>query len=472
MQNETSEIISRLREYAGGVEKQYAKIANRAAKDLESLILPKESFFSRAKLHIIENVSRYAKSAALAGLLLFSGVQVNQEKKYELPKKPSVVRNQEYRGPKLPAIILEEEKPYVKRKAPVLMYHKIADVEDRYTVSADRLHDHLDQLRLKGYDLMTYTEYVKGEYSAASKPAVLTFDDSTEGQFRIDCSGIDPKSAVGVLEQYKKEHPDFKVTATFFVNFKREGKPAFEQQDSETYKLQYLITHGYEIGAHSMRHSDFAKLSLDQVKKDVREFKDEMGKRLPDYEVKSFAYPYGSLPSKEAQKIVQEAFPYTAHAWGGVAQGEVINTPRIEIGPQYALKRILKGPQPLLASENPQITGGNVYKGEQNLTRYARHNSQLQAQYQEASRQPDDRGSRWRGYEGQGEIARRQDSPVQHRQKGDQRRDPLKPRQQGRNQSALRDRYARTSDWPARQDPVNFFSLLTQFYQPIILRKY
>jgi hypothetical protein len=52
-------------------------------------------------------------------------------------------------------------------------------------------------------------------------PIVLTFDDSSPGQFRyIQQNGvlaIDPKSAIGILEAFTREHPDFGRAATFFV---------------------------------------------------------------------------------------------------------------------------------------------------------------------------------------------------------------------------------------------------------------
>jgi len=50
---------------------------------------------------------------------------------------------------------------------------------------------------------------------------VLTFDDSSPGQFRYlaqnGSTSVDPDCAVGILEAFARRHPDFGLAATFFV---------------------------------------------------------------------------------------------------------------------------------------------------------------------------------------------------------------------------------------------------------------
>jgi peptidoglycan/xylan/chitin deacetylase (PgdA/CDA1 family) len=413
--------------------------------------------------------------------------------------------------------------PYVKqapaKDIPILMYHHIGTRENRFTVSPKRLEDHLKQLHRENYHLRTFTEMQQG---TQGKTAVLTFDDSTEDQFRFLSDGsIDPTSAVGILEKYRKQHPDYRVTATFFINIQtQQGKPVFEQEGLEAKKLQYLVNHGYEIGSHGYKHHNFAKLSAEQIREDLTKFQDKMAQLVPEYQVKSFAYPYGSLPDSARQRVVEEFYPITAHAWGGMAHAsQDHNVPRIETGPQTHLAQYLRShnsfeqkrkvvdvnyehlvtqvlkpremrnpseqakvyiPErltaPTLPSENTRYENllnvldrennqlmepehiwparANLYKQPVNLTTYARNDSQLPTQHSQAQRQPDDRGSRWYGLPREGNNSRGKERGLQHRQEGDQGRDPLSPWQQGSTACTLRNRYAWSGYWPARDDPV------------------
>jgi peptidoglycan/xylan/chitin deacetylase (PgdA/CDA1 family) len=252
------------------------------------------------------------------------------------------------------------------------MYHMIGGSEDRFTVSPARLRSHLDTLRLRGYRLVTFREYAAGKYAAyaarAPPVAVITFDDSTRCQFNMLPDGkIDPDSAVGVLEEYKERHPEYPVTATFFVNTTTLNRTvAFEQEGLEGRKLRFLVQHGYEVGAHGDRHRSFRSLAPDEIRADLDIFSRRMQEYLPEYTIKSFAYPFGSIPDARRQRVVQEYFPYTAHAWGGIAHGQYLNAPRIETGPATILAQYLS-PTARLRSAM-----GNVYKGEQNLMSYAR----------------------------------------------------------------------------------------------------
>jgi hypothetical protein len=350
-----------------------------------------------------------------------------------------------------------------KDKVAILMYHMVDEQENRFTVSPVRLRKDLDHLRENGYGLRTFTEYMRGD--CAPRTAVLTFDDSTEGQFRMLDGRIDPRSAIGVLEDYRKEYPGYRVTATMFVNLDREGKPPFEQPGLAKKKLEFLVKNDYEVGAHTVRHDDYAKFSNAAIRKDLREYKDGMHEYLPDYKVTSFAYPYGSLPSPEARRIIEQEY-FTAHAWGGVARGQERDVPRIEIGPDSKLARYA----PMLSpSEKFLLAGGNVYKGEQNHAQYGSH-PQLQAQHPQIIGQPDDCDSGRSGLARESPGLRRQDSGLQHGQEGDQGRSALSARQQGSPESPLRDGHARTGHWPGRQDPIGV--LLNTYSQIMYARKW
>jgi peptidoglycan/xylan/chitin deacetylase (PgdA/CDA1 family) len=234
--------------------------------------------------------------------------------------------------------------PFIPAHAPIFMYHGIGPREDRFTVSPERLRAHLDTLREDGRTLLTFHEYAgRTPYARASRPAILTFDDSTEGQFRfLPGGGIDPSSAVGVLESYRRAHPEFRVTATFFVNTTTmRGLPAFEQPGLAERKLRFLAARGYEIAGHGTTHRDFATLRAIDARSDTDEFLSMMARAVPGYAVRSFAYPYGSLPPCAVRSTMESRF-FTAHAWGGVANGQSWTVPRIETGPTTDLRAYLR----------------------------------------------------------------------------------------------------------------------------------
>ena len=44
------------------------------------------------------------------------------------------------------------------------------------------------------------------------------YEKDNKYYIELDAPGFDKNSAVGILEEFKKKHPDTNVTATFFVN--------------------------------------------------------------------------------------------------------------------------------------------------------------------------------------------------------------------------------------------------------------
>ena len=72
-------------------------------------------------------------------------------------------------------------------------------------------------------------------------PIVFTFDDGTKGQFNLIKSGdeliANPKSAVGIMEEFYIKHPDFGLNGTFYIN----GSPFFTGEGTDEERLKYLI---------------------------------------------------------------------------------------------------------------------------------------------------------------------------------------------------------------------------------------
>ncbi len=102
---------------------------------------------------------------------------------------------------------------------------------------------------------------------------------------------IDPRCAIGVMEQFKKDHPDFHITATFYV------EPRLFSQDEYTEKkLRFLVDNGYDIGNHGVNHKSLGTVDDTTVMKELTGNIAAVQEYLPNYQEQSIALPNGSEP--------------------------------------------------------------------------------------------------------------------------------------------------------------------------------
>lgn len=192
----------------------------------------------------------------------------------------------------------------------ILMYHNVGEEEKEWTRTYENFKKDLKNLYEKGYRAVSLEDYVNNnmDVEAGKTPIVLTFDDGNENNFRIieDENGekiIDPNSAVGILEEFKKEYPDFNTTASFFIF----GSNAFRQPEFLEYKLNYLIDNGYNIGNHTIDHRGMKNIEDKEI------IQEAIGKQvkvinevLQDYEVNTYALCYGERPSEELELYLEK----------------------------------------------------------------------------------------------------------------------------------------------------------------------
>jgi peptidoglycan/xylan/chitin deacetylase (PgdA/CDA1 family) len=185
----------------------------------------------------------------------------------------------------------------------ILEYHKVDYPENRWTRTPENFRRDLETLYERGYRLIGLGDLLdrRVKTPAGTTPLVLTFDDSSPGQFRyVDEGGsltIDPKSAVGILDAFAREHPDFGRAATFFV-LPGASKPnrLFNQPEFEGRKLQYLVSHGYEIGNHTLWHANLGKYDEPVVRTQIAEAQQWIQRHVPDYRLRTLALPHGVYP--------------------------------------------------------------------------------------------------------------------------------------------------------------------------------
>lgn len=192
-------------------------------------------------------------------------------------------------------------------KVMVLEYHLIGLPEDRWRRTPENFRKDLKMLYDNDFYPVSVLDMAYGNLNvpAGKTPFALTFDDSSAGQFRyLEKNGeltIDPDCAVGIMEDFKKKHKDFPLTASFYVL--PAIKPTlrlFAQPEYKKQKLEWLVKNGYEIGSHNWYHSMLSKLSDAEVQKHLSMFVKEIKEFLPDYEVKTMALPLGAHAKNRA----------------------------------------------------------------------------------------------------------------------------------------------------------------------------
>ena len=195
-------------------------------------------------------------------------------------------------------------------KVPIMMYHGIREKtsnstgtvggnvdKDGYNRTPEAFREDLEFYYENGYEMIRLDDYINGKVDAkyGKSPIILTFDDGNEDNIKVtglDDNGniiIDKNSAVGILEEFKKKHPDANVTATFFVN-----GGIFNQSEYNDKILKWMVENGYDIGNHTQTHLDIKKSSGDRVQKEIAYVYDELEKVIPGKYVKIIALPFGS----------------------------------------------------------------------------------------------------------------------------------------------------------------------------------
>ncbi len=196
----------------------------------------------------------------------------------------------------------------------ILEYHRIGGAEDRWTRSLENFRADLDRLYREGYRPVSLGDVLDGRITlpAGLSPVVLTFDDSSPGQFRyLERDGdveIDPDSAVGILLEFHRAHPDFAAKATFYVlpaaaqPHRLFGQPAYEHR-----KLRHLVELGFEIGNHTLWHHNLGRADAATIHHQLASAVRIIREAVPGYPVRTLALPFGAYPADLAPAIAGEA---------------------------------------------------------------------------------------------------------------------------------------------------------------------
>lgn len=179
---------------------------------------------------------------------------------------------------------------------------------------------------------------------AGYKPIIFTFDDGTSSQFSlIEQDGklvVNPQCAVAVLLDFYKEHPDFGLEGTFYVNL---GNSPFYTESSSGPKLagtlqerlQYLVDLGFEIGNHTYTHCNLSSITdAETIMREVGKNQAAMYEQIDGYTFTSLSLPFG-ITSPELFEYVK-AGTYEGVEYKNLGIVEVAWDPAISpVNPDY-----------------------------------------------------------------------------------------------------------------------------------------
>jgi hypothetical protein len=177
---------------------------------------------------------------------------------------------------------------------PVFMFHRVTDtVRSDYDITPDDLWATLTRLYVEGYRPIRAIDLVRRRIQVprGRTPVVLTFDDSSPGQFhRLSAGEVSPRSGVGVLQAFHRKHPAFAATGTLYLN----GHP-FDLPNTAVV-LRSLSAAGFELGNHTLDHVNLGQVSTLKGQQEIVELQDLMAAAVPGRDPATFSLPYGVWP--------------------------------------------------------------------------------------------------------------------------------------------------------------------------------
>jgi len=183
----------------------------------------------------------------------------------------------------------------------ILMYHKFAETNpnnDEWIRTYSEFKNDLKVLYENNYRPISLTDYVEGNINVpyGMTPVILTFDDAHAGQlsFERDENGVlvpKEKTAVAIMEEFNKEHPDFELKGTFYIS----SENFFGWTGKTSERLQYLVDLGFELGNRTKTSYYLGNAkTAEKVQEEVGGLAKFVDEYLPGYKIDSLSLPGGS----------------------------------------------------------------------------------------------------------------------------------------------------------------------------------
>lgn len=191
---------------------------------------------------------------------------------------------------------------------PILEYHHLGPEPEQFVRTPDQFRADLQWLYDNGFYVVNLHDILTDNINvpAGKRPVALTFDDSPSTQFSLiplsdGRLAIDPNCAIGIMERFFVEHPDFGRGGHFAVlpNYFFDWDPVEGHPDQTPYiqaKFEWLVANGYEIGNHTMDHANLSTMTNAEIKEQLAEANDVIHEILPDVPIEIITLPYGMYP--------------------------------------------------------------------------------------------------------------------------------------------------------------------------------
>jgi peptidoglycan/xylan/chitin deacetylase (PgdA/CDA1 family) len=238
------------------------------------------------------------------------------------PATPTAVPATPTPTPVPPATLTAEQldrfKPNELGQVMVLMYHYLTYDDGEYSRTPEKFREDLEWLHAHDFYVIPIRDYINNDIKAPAgkRPVVLTFDDGPVSQFSFitDASGkrtVDPKSAIGILEDLFAKYPDFGRGGLFSILplAPFSWPEADDQQPYVAEKLQWLVEHGYEIGDHTVDHVNLRGISDEEIKAELADAVEMTRQYVPSASVEVISVPFGVYP-KGGDVTLFEGFDY------------------------------------------------------------------------------------------------------------------------------------------------------------------
>jgi Polysaccharide deacetylase len=198
-------------------------------------------------------------------------------------------------------------------RIPVLEYHVIGgDKNTLYTRTAASYRNDLDVAYKLGYRPITIAQMLDKDFRdvpAGMSPVVVVFDDASDSQFRyLEQNGklaVDPTSALGIWEDFARNHPGWKPRAVFcMLNGGAAGHNFFgdnakfngQKKEWRFQKVKYLADQGHELCDHTLWHAKLSQYPDAVVQEQIMRNAMGIDSAVPGYKIRTMALPYGLWP--------------------------------------------------------------------------------------------------------------------------------------------------------------------------------
>ncbi len=213
-----------------------------------------------------------------------------------------------------------------RKTVSVICYHSISDHGNKYSIGLGQFKKEITEL--KKYYKFVFLDEVFSVNKKITPIMSLTFDDGY-------------KDVLSAVEFTQKNN----IPVTLFVLSEPEKANRKELNHAGEFlslsDIKYLHSIGWKIGNHSATHSNFNRLSGEEIENEIVNSKKTLEKKL-GFQINYFAYPKGKFNSKIINAVKKAGYKGAFAAFPGVINSKTDRyiIPRFVMEKQFNISRI------------------------------------------------------------------------------------------------------------------------------------